>query len=157
PMGAFMCDTMVIPPQASPDGMMWFGKNSDREPSEAQAIEHYPARQNISEKTLRCTYVEIPQVGQTHEVLLSRPCWMWGAEIGVNEHGVAIGNQAVFTRMPVAKTRLTGMDLVRVALERATSAGEALQIITGFLADPGQGGACGFRDKNFSYHNAFII
>lgn len=151
-----MCDTMVAVPPATSDGAVWFGKNSDREPGEAQLVEHLPARRHAP-ATLRCTHVEIPQTRRTFEVLLSRPFWMWGAEMGANERGVVIGNEAVFTRLPVADAGLTGMDLLRLALERTTSAREALDLITHLIARHGQGGACGYRHKNFRYHNSFII
>lgn len=151
-----MCDTMVAVATATTDGAVWFGKNSDREPGEAQMVEHWPARSHDA-ATLRCTYLEIPQSPHTFEVVLSRPFWMWGAEMGANERGVVIGNEAVFTKLPYAKTGLLGMDLLRLALERADCAREALNLITDLIARHGQGGACGYRNKKFRYHNSFLI
>ena len=69
-----------------------FGKNSDRSPNEAQVNELYPARVYDGGE-VACTYRLIPQARETLGVLLSRPAWMWGAEIGVNEAGVAIGKR----------------------------------------------------------------
>lgn len=155
-----MCDTFVALPEATPDNVVIFGKNSDREPNEAQAAEYYPPEFH-SGKTSRprkCTYLRIPDVNETKGVLICRPFWMWGAEMGINTAGVAIGNEAVFTRMPYAvKGGLTGMDLLRLALERAGSAEEGLETIVRLIADHGQGGACGYEDKKFIYHNSFII
>ncbi|HEX4949509.1 MAG TPA: C69 family dipeptidase [Blastocatellia bacterium] len=151
-----MCDTMVAVPPATSDGAVWFGKNSDREPGEMQLVEHLPAQTHTA-ANVQCTYLAIPQNKHTFEVVLSRPFWMWGAEMGANERGVVIGNEAVFTKLPYAKEGLLGMDLLRLALERADCAREALQVITDLLGRHGQGGACGYRNKKFRYHNSFLI
>jgi dipeptidase len=82
---------------------------------------------------------------------------MWGGEMGANEHGLVIGNEAVFTKLPVAKTGLTGMDLLRLALERTKTAEEALELVVWMIAKHGQGGRCGYRQRNFRYHNAFVF
>ena len=49
----------------------------------------------------------------------------------MNENGVAIGNHTIYTRDPVPKTGLLGMDLVRLGLERARTAESAAEIIIG--------------------------
>jgi len=153
-----MCDTFIALQQTTADASVIFGKNSDREANEPQIIEYHPEKLYPKNTTLKCTYLEIPQVQKTQAVIISRPFWMWGAEMGVNNKGVVIGNEAVFTKLKVTKTNvLTGMDLLRLALERASTAEEAKHIIIDLIEKYGQGGIGGYRDKNFTYHNSFII
>ena len=148
-----MCDTIAI---VRPSGVL-FAKNSDRDANEAQVLEWHGARDHPAGARLECTWLEIPEVEHTYATVLSRPFWMWGAEMGANEHGVAIGNEAVFTRQPYATAGLTGMDLVRLALERADTAQRACEAITALLEEHGQGGGCGHEHRGFTYHNSFIV
>jgi hypothetical protein len=132
-----------------------FAKNSDRGPNEPQVLEYRPAKDH-KPGVLRATYIELDQVSHTYATMLSRPVWMWGAEIGVNEHGVCIGNEAVFTKGAYGKSGLTGMDLLRLALERSETAKHALEVIITLLEKYGQGGDCGY-DHSFFYDNSFLI
>jgi hypothetical protein len=147
-----MCDTVCV---VTADRVL-FGKNSDREPGEAQGVELIPARSGRS-GAVRCTHVQVPQVERTRAVLLSRPAWMWGGEMGANDAGVVAGNEAVFTRFKAAKRGLTGMDLLRLALERAATAREAAQVVIELVAVHPQGGRMGFRNQNFSYFSSFLF
>ena len=118
-----MCDTFIASPRYTKNKSFIFGKNSDREPNEAQSILYIPAKIN-TDFTLRCTYLSIPQVKYTNAMIISKPFWMWGAEMGINEHGLVIGNEAVFSKINANKKCkvLTGMDLIRLALERTNNA-----------------------------------
>ncbi|MES2723391.1 MAG: hypothetical protein V4656_09570, partial [Pseudomonadota bacterium] len=150
-----MCDTLVALASETPRGKLLFAKNSDRERNEAQVLEMHPRRTGGGD--LKLTYITIPDVAETQAVLISRPCWMWGAEMGANAQGVVIGNEALHSVIPAQRKRaLTGMDLVRLGLERGASAAQALSVIVELLERHGQGGDCGHRGR-FYYHNGFII
>lgn len=151
-----MCDTIVATSKATADGSVILAKNSDREANEAQLLKYFPARSWPAGASVSCTHISIPQVRETYEILISKPFWMWGCEMGVNEHGLAIGNEAVFTREPYEKTGLLGMDLIRLALERCRTAYEALMLTAELIERHGQGGNAGMAKKLF-YHNSFIL
>ncbi|MGB8331355.1 MAG: carcinine hydrolase/isopenicillin-N N-acyltransferase family protein [Polyangiales bacterium] len=143
-----MCDTLVLVPEAGP---VWFAKNSDREPSEAQFLECHDG------PTVGSPPRGLPDIPSDTRLVLSRPAWMWGCEMGVNAHGLAIGNEAVFTRLPVPKEGYTGMDFQRVALTRCRTADDALEQLIELAQRFPQGGAMGHRHRSFRYHSSFLI
>ena len=144
-----MCDTVVVVPEQGP---VWFAKNSDREPSEAQFLECHEANANaegIPEG--------LPEAHGHARVLMSRPAWLWGCEMGVNEHGVAIGNEAVFTKLSLGKVGYTGMDFQRVALMTSRTADDALEQLIELTESLPQGGPMGHQRRWFRYHSSFLI
>lgn len=153
-----MCDTMVATGSITKSGNVIFAKNSDRESNEAQVLLRIPRKKYDlnSEPKLKTTYIEIPQVEETNEIVISKPSWMWGCEMGCNEFSVTIGNEAVFTKEKHGEASLIGMDIIRLALERTKSAEEALNYIIYLLGEYGQGGRCS-ETSNMKYHNSFII
>lgn len=148
-----MCDSLVA---VTDDGVL-FAKNSDRDPNESQVLEWVAAADHPVGSRTACTWIDIPEVDHTNAVLISRPWWMWGAEMGTNEHGVVIGNEAVFTKGRSGEKALLGMDLVRLGLERATSAEEAVTVMVALLECHGQGGPCSFERPDFTYDNSFLV
>ncbi|XP_075579125.1 secernin-2 [Pelecanus crispus] len=152
------CDCFVALPPHTATPAVIFGKNADRPRHEVQEIVYVPAAVHRLGDKVQCTYLEIEQAERTHAVVLSRPAWLWGAEMGANEHGVCVGNEGVWTREPLGEDEaLLGMDLVRLGLERGSSAREALEVITGLLERYGQGGSCKEEPVPFVYHNTFLL
>lgn len=146
-----MCDTFCV---RRPGGML-FAKNSDRPPGENQVVESVPARS--AGTVLRTQYLSLPDTG-AHALVGSRPTWLWGLEHGVNEHGVAIGNERIWTvdDPRACAPALIGMDLVRLALERSRSADDALETLTTLLEQHGQGGS-GEAGTDEPYFSGFLL
>jgi secernin len=154
----FGCDTLVATATATADRSVIFAKNSDRAPDECQHLRVYPARDWPGDATVRCQYLTLPQARHTFRVLGSQPFWLWGFEHGLNESGVAIGNEAIWTTAPRQAVGLLGMDLIRLGLERGGTAREALDVMTALLEKHGQGGSPRHNDpKAECYDSSFIL
>jgi len=152
-----MCDSAVATRPETREGTTLFAKNSDRHRGECQPFRQFPGAFHPRGGSVRCTHIAIPQVAETYAVMGHSPWWVWGFEHGVNEHGVAIGNQTVFSNEPIEEAPgLIGMDLVRLALERGRDAREALEVIATLVEQRGQGGA-GFGPGESGYYNSFLI
>ncbi len=153
-----MCDSLVARGARTADGATLFAKNSDRRGREPQPFVQLAAAYHPRGARLRCTHVEIDQVAETYRVMGHSPEWCWGFEHGVNEHGVAIGNHATWSREPLEQEPgLIGMDLVRLGLERGRDAREALEVIASLLETHGQGGSAFAASGDDGYQNSFLI
>ncbi|HUX36362.1 MAG TPA: hypothetical protein VMV44_00550, partial [Rectinemataceae bacterium] len=108
-----MCDSLYA---SSPGakGPSFFAKNSDRHPDEPQALCLLPRRPATPTIDVGRSAFAFPDRGLSF--LLSKPSWMGGGEMGLNERGVAVGNEAVFSRFKARKDGILGMDLLRAAL-----------------------------------------
>jgi secernin len=154
------CDTWVALRDATRDHSVILAKNSDRPPMEAQPLVQVPHRMHAPGETVKCTYIEIPQVAETYEHIGSKIWWAFGYEAGMNEHGVAIGNEAVWSKEPYQwNDGLLGMDLVRLGLERGKTAYEAMHVMVALLEKYGQSGDCERPGEwgKANYHNSFLI
>jgi dipeptidase len=152
------CDTLVATATGTADRSVIFAKNSDRLPEECQHLRVYPSRDWERGAVVRCQYVTLPQVRHTYRVLGSQPFWLWGFEHGVNERGVAIGNEAIWTTAPRQAVGLLGMDLIRLGLERGATARQALDVMTALLEEHGQGGSPRHNDpRAVCYDSSFVL
>ena len=152
------CDTFVLPAENTLSGSIVMAKNSDRPIGEAQALTWTDGAEHERGETVQCTYISVPQAEKTYGVLGSKPYWIWGYEMGVNEKGVMIGNEAQGSKAAEngCENELLGMDLLRFGLERGATAREAMEVITALLEEYGQNAnASRLCDKR--YENSFFI
>lgn len=169
-MRPWSCDTFVAMADVQPDGHVLVGKNSDRPVSDAQPLCFYPRRRASAEGKLALAYVEIDDVAESHAHVGGSPYWCWGHELGLNEWGVVVGNEALFTRdwaADVTAARagspldhgILGMELVRLGLERGRTAEEALTALCSLVERYGQwgSGVPGSSPVDGAYDNSFLI
>jgi len=138
------CNMAIATGKATKDGSNILAKNSTRG-DDCQWLAKYPGGTHEAGEMVKCSWIEIPQAPITYAVTGGQPWWGYGFEQGMNEFGVSAGNVAVHYRSgaPVAsKESLTGMDLLRLALERGKTASEAVQVLIDLYQKYGGNGLC---------------
>ncbi len=163
------CDTWVALKDSTKCGYVILGKNSDRPIFGCQPLMFHPRQRWPAGAKIDLDRVTIDQAEETYATMGSSPYWCWGYEEGINEHGVAIGNEGIWSRVLVEDKAShkagkcpafgpTGMDLLRLGLERGTTAQESLKAIAALVEEYGQFGS-GVPNKGLdgAYHNSFII
>ncbi|MCX8062776.1 MAG: C69 family dipeptidase [Anaerolineales bacterium] len=152
-----MCDTLVALSDVTENGSVIFAKSADCEVNEANAIVRIPHQKHVKGEAVRVTHLVIPQAEETYEIFLTKAFWTYGAEIGINEFGLAMGEEAVYTtEMNEEKDGVIGPDLVRLGLERAKNCQEAIQVMTELLETYGQGGSAELKG-NSHFDSSFLM
>lgn len=151
-----MCDSFVALPGATLTGTTLAAKNADCEINEAQVVLRLPRCRYPDGAAVRTTHLVMPQARETHEIIVDKSFWTWGGEIGINEHGLAVGNEAIFSTVQEPDDGLITGDLLRLMLERASTCEEAVEVFTHALESYGQGGNCELRG-NAHFDSSYLV
>jgi len=151
-----MCDSFVALGNSTASGSVLLAKSADTEVNEAEHVCRYPAGNHNEGALVRITHRTISQVKRTHEIILGRSFWAWGAELGCNEHGVAVGNEAAFSNQKAEADGTCCLDLCRLAVERGATAREAVEAVGAVIEAFGQGGNCQMMG-NFHFDTGLLI
>ncbi len=165
-----MCDTFAVLADVSAEKAVVLGKNSDRPSFDCQPLAYHERKEFPEQEKLKLAYITVDQVRERFATLGASPYWCWGYETGMNEFGVAIGNEAVYTKDLAENSEaenqgaeiqkgLLGMELVRLGLERGRNAREVLDVMTELIEKYGQwGSGVPMQDTvSGSYNNSFMI
>jgi secernin len=168
-MRPWSCDTFVALPDATRTGTTILAKNSDRPAGETQPLRYFPRREGRP-RQLRLAYLELDDADTSWAHLGASPYWCWGHELGLNEWGLAIGNEALFTRDLAANQAvdraggqvpggILGMELVRLGLQRARTSEEAVTVMSALVETHGQwgSGVGGKPPVEGAYDNSYLV
>jgi hypothetical protein len=133
------CDMVVALAPTVIDGHTIFGHNCNRPGNEVLSLVQVSGRNFEPGETAATPWMRVPQRGRSHAVLAGQVQGQWGYQHGVNEHNVAIGQTDLLTRLAPSGTGLTGPDLVRLGLERASSARQATDLLADLISRVGHG------------------
>lgn len=132
-------DMLAALGRATVDGHTLFAQNVGQAGWQPIGLFRSEAHAHSAGETLRAQFIQVPQARQTHAAVGCRPANIWGFWHGINEHGLVVGRTSLQSRLHCSEPALTGTDLVRLVLERARSATQAVDVLTDLIERHGQG------------------
>jgi hypothetical protein len=139
--------------RATLDGFTLFGSNCRRRSGQRLTLHRSCGRCHAPEENIDTGGVRVPQARVTHTALGVQTQEEWGYHHGVNALGVAAGCTRLHTRMALDSQGLRGTDLVRLMLERAHSARQAVDLACDLICRHGLGES----SSNVPHDSAFLI
>jgi secernin len=133
-------DLVVALGRATVNGQTLLGQNCNRPAGEGLVLRRVAGRSFTPDDTLTTVHAELPQARRTFTVLGGQIPGAWGFLHGVNEYRLAAGCAPWRSKLAGAGHGLLGTDLVRLILERAAGARQAVGVLTDLLARHGQAG-----------------
>src|SRR5262245_11796302 len=112
--------------RATVDGHTLFGHNCRRPGGDVLLLHRSIGRDHAPEEKLETSGGIVPQARQTFTAVGVQSTGRWGYHHGVNVWGVAAGCTMLRTRLACGSAGLHGTDLVRLVLERARTARQAV-------------------------------
>ncbi len=132
------CTSFLAQGSATRDGVTLVAKNRDLGADSYNAVELVPHKIH-TEKTYRAAYINIPQVKETYKFIGVKSVGRWGFGQGMNEYGVSIVDNDAASMDELAYLKgLHDNDYIRLALERAKTAREAVDVIASLTEKYGQ-------------------
>ena len=137
--------------RATLDGVTLFGSNCRRRGDQLPTLHRSAGRSHAPEERIDAGGTGVPQLRETHTAVGVQTRGKWGYHHGVNSLGVAAACSRMRTRLDRESPGLRGPDLVRLMLERAHSARQAVDLATDLIRRHGQGddAASGACDSTF--------
>jgi len=132
-------DMAVALGRTTVNGGTLFAHNSAQPQGQFSTLELAGGRDFAAGETVQVQWLRLPQVRHVNTVLGRRRADSWGYEHGINEHGVAVGRTSHRSKLHCTGPALTGPDLVRLSLERAQTALQAVDLLTDLIERHGQG------------------
>lgn len=133
------CTTFAAHGKALAGGGSVIAKNRDLGFQTLIEIGVHQAATHPKGAVYKAAYIDIPDVEKTYKFIGSRTAGRWGYGMGINEHQVAVADNDAPSRDSLEfKAGLHDNDLVRIVLERAKTAREAVDIIDSVVSKYGQ-------------------